>query len=325
MPWDTPKLDLLASWTQPPVIPSNPLIQIRTLSSSTLTNTLYYSNLNEISALSWAPPRYLSYLGPSSCKQLQNHFSAQLSSKTPPAMPEKNPWQCLGYSCTETAVYHVYKYCLISPHTISSACAICCLLWHVQTELLTAANAFFCACTQLHQCSPKATVMQKINQVNEKIPPYLLPHPFVGNPWTNHTVIHMGRAWQEEEGGCPALSAQGGDVPHTNKVQKRWLLPSDAWRTGPKRTSWGWWACFICGRGHQREIQLQFKPLLPNGANSFPWRQQTGQGARATKCSLGNSYSWSGWSPGTNSAGTAAQRGCEVSFPEHFQGSAKLF
>lgn len=147
--------------------------------------------------------------------------SAQL--QNPSCDAWKEPWQCLGYSCTETAVYHVYKYCLISSHTIPSACAICCLLWHVQTELFTAATAFFCACTQHHQCSPtarssRATVMQKINEVNEEIPLYLvpLPLPFVeGAPGQTTQWSTWGGAWQEVEGGCPPLSAQDGDVLHT--------------------------------------------------------------------------------------------------------------
>lgn len=101
-------------------------------------NIPYYWNLNENPALSRACP--LSYLGAASCKQLQNHFSAQLQNPSCDAC--KKPWQCLGYSCTETAVYHVYKYCLIPSHTISSACTICCLLWHVQAELFTTATEF---------------------------------------------------------------------------------------------------------------------------------------------------------------------------------------
>lgn len=195
--------------------------------------------------------------------------SAQL--QNPSCNAWKKPWQCLGYSCTETAVYHVYKYCLISSPTISSACAICCLLWHVQTELFTAATAFFCACTQLHQCShtarsPKATVMQKINQVDEKIPPYLLSLslPFGGGaPGQTHPVIHMGRSVARGRGrlssplcwgwGCATDKEGPEEVAksirslenRTKNAGDQYLGIPEYW--GP--SCWGWWVCFIYGRG----------------------------------------------------------------------------
>lgn len=287
--------DPLVAWTQPPAFPSNPLIQIRTLSISTLINILYYSNLNEISALSWAPPFSLSYLGPSSCKQLQNLFSAQLSSKTPPATPGKNLGNVLATHALRLLsimFINIVSSLLIPSRQPVPSAASCdlCRLSSSQQQLC----AFSCACTQHHQCSPtapspKATIVQKINQINEEIPLYLLllALPFVGGAPGQTT---RWGARQVVEGDCPPPSAQDGDVPQTWKVQKKWQKPSDAWRTGPKRRSWGWWACFICGGGHQGKIQSYVKPLLPNdGANSALWRQQTGQGAQATKCSLGGS------------------------------------
>lgn len=126
-----------------------------------------------------------SHVRTASCKQLQNHFSALLQNPSCDAC--KKPWQCLGYLCTETAVYHVYKYCLISSHTISSACTICCLLWHVQTAIssqqrLTSSTDFFflCLCSTLHNgClttkrAPDAIRTQKIHKINVEIPFYLL-------------------------------------------------------------------------------------------------------------------------------------------------------
>lgn len=75
--WNGTGRDLLGHWTQPPAMPSNPPVPVRTLAPwwiSFITQIW----MKILLFLSRAPPCSLSYLGAASCKQLQNHFSAQL-------------------------------------------------------------------------------------------------------------------------------------------------------------------------------------------------------------------------------------------------------